>query len=171
MAGQAGWRRGFPFVDAFILGCEEVSKKLDKVEANERQRLAIYKEIEKIIERPEGAVVLGNILARAFPRSIDPGDANSSAFQVHKLKVHLAPFQAMADGLKPFEWRRDDRAFREGDLLDLGEWDPKTEKYTGRSMKAQITYILRGRFNVPKGYCVMGILICEMRTKNGNDFQ
>jgi len=70
----------------------------------------------------------------------------------HELKTWPAPFQAMALGLKPFELRKDDRGYRVSDLLVLKEWDPQAADnggseehgYTGRSIRARITYVTRG---------------------------
>lgn len=86
--------------------------------------------------------------------------------RTHELKTWPHPFQAVLDGRKPFEWRRDDRGFGVGDTLVLSEWDPAWRSpvgegqrvgYTGRKVEVEVTYILRGAFGVPEGYVVMGI--------------
>jgi len=70
--------------------------------------------------------------------------------RTHELKTWPKFFQAIWDGRKTFEVRVDDRGFREGDVLDLREWDPEwnpgkgpddPEKYTGREIKAEVTYL------------------------------
>lgn len=74
------------------------------------------------------------------------------------LKTWNDPFAAILDGTKRFEFRKDDRDFRVGDLLDLREWNPSTEEYSGRHIRAKITYMIReGEFGCPPGYCVMSI--------------
>lgn len=75
----------------------------------------------------------------------------------HDLKCWPEPYQAIVDGLKTFEWRRDDRNFRVGDRLNLREWDPATKKYTGRRTTAEVIYLLRDAFEVPRGFVVMSI--------------
>lgn len=76
----------------------------------------------------------------------------------HRLKTHPAEFQAVLDGVKPFEFRKDDRGVAVGDWLHLLEWDPKSEHYTGRGVRRRVTYRLEGgRFGVPEGYCVFGL--------------
>lgn len=94
--------------------------------------------------------------------------------KTHELKCHPAPFAAVMDGSKPFEWRKDDRGFQVGDTLHLKEWDPRTEPieddpldgefcqrvpigYTGRELFRRVTYIIRDGFGIPPGYCIMGI--------------
>ena len=89
--------------------------------------------------------------------------------RVHELKTWPEPFQAMADGLKRFEWRRDDRGYAVGDLLRLREWDPAPDEllsygagyrptgYTGRELRFRVTYLLAGRFGVPDDYVCMSV--------------
>src|SRR5262245_46655354 len=49
----------------------------------------------------------------------------------HELKSWPSQFQAMWTGRKRAEFRRDDRGYQVGDLLDLREWDPEPGRYTG----------------------------------------
>lgn len=83
----------------------------------------------------------------------------------HVLKTWPAPFEAIADGRKRFEFRRDDRGFRTGDLLVLKEWDPEADpsglggSFTGRIIRAKVSYISRGPlWGIPEGYVVMSIV-------------
>lgn len=78
--------------------------------------------------------------------------------KAHRLKTWPEPFQAVIDGQKRFEFRKDDRGFALGDTLVLDEWDQKTERLTGRCATALVTYIVAGpRFGIPKGYVVMSL--------------
>jgi hypothetical protein len=76
---------------------------------------------------------------------------------IHGLKTWPEPFQAVWDGRKTFEFRKNDRGFKEGDRLSLQEWDPETEGYTGRNISARINYLLSAGFGLPEGYCIMSI--------------
>lgn len=83
----------------------------------------------------------------------------------HELKTWPAFFQAIVDGRKPFEVRRNDRGFQAGDRLQLREWEPDKSStstaYTGRAVTALVTYVLTGEsFGVKDGFCVMGIQLC-----------
>jgi hypothetical protein len=51
-------------------------------------------------------------------------------------------FQKVLSGEKTFEMRLADFACNVGDTLVLREWDPKTGKYTGRTLEKKITYVL-----------------------------
>lgn len=76
----------------------------------------------------------------------------------HELKTWPRCFKALADETKTFDVRKNDRGFEEGDVLYLKEWDHHTEQYTGRQVKARVTYILPGgEFGIEHGYCVLGI--------------
>ncbi len=74
----------------------------------------------------------------------------------HSLKTLPEYFNAVVDGSKNFEVRKNDRNFQVGDSLILKEWDGDT--YTGRIIKKEITYILDHTSGyVLKGYVIMGI--------------
>ena len=91
----------------------------------------------------------------------------------HNLKLVQPYFDAVADGTKTFEVREDDRGYEVGDTLRLREWETTTrvveghdgylirvasDEYTGRELKREVTYILRGpAFGIEDGYVVMGI--------------
>ena len=73
----------------------------------------------------------------------------------HELKTWPCYFELLSNGTKRFEIREDDRRFGVGDLLLLREWDRETELYSGREMKARVTYLTT--FMQQPGYVVMGI--------------
>ncbi|MFZ5365480.1 MAG: DUF3850 domain-containing protein [Patescibacteria group bacterium] len=58
-------------------------------------------------------------------------------------KVWPKYFQKILDGDKTFEIRLADFECGPGDTLVLKEWDPETEKYTGREIEKEITYVLK----------------------------
>ena len=58
-------------------------------------------------------------------------------------KVHPEYFQKIIDGVKKYELRLADFDVKEGDILVLREWDPSSEKYTGREISKKVTYILK----------------------------
>jgi hypothetical protein len=73
----------------------------------------------------------------------------------------------MADGLKRFEFRRNDRAFKVGDWLNLWEWRPLGSSYTGRSLDAEILYMLEGpAYGVPEGYAVLSLRILRIQEED-----
>ena len=75
-----------------------------------------------------------------------------------ELKIWSNYFDAINNGIKTFEIRKNDRDFEVGDTLILREWIPGCEKYTGRRVAVKITYILPGgQWGVDNDYCVMAI--------------
>lgn len=97
---------------------------------------------------------------------------------VHDLKIWPEPFQAIVDGRKTAEFRRErgdargqvDRLFGVGDELLLREWDPEKEHhltgcrvggYTGRQHRAVITHrlgsLFEDVFGIPAGYVMLSI--------------
>ena len=75
----------------------------------------------------------------------------------HQLKCWPEFFKALASGEKTFEVRKDDRGFRAGDRLDILEWDPRSQEYTGGQLMFDVTYILAGKPWLEKDYVVMGL--------------
>lgn len=64
-----------------------------------------------------------------------------TAPRIHELKAWPRYFQAVLDGIKRSEVRRDDRGFMVGDILLLREYDPTSGRYSGRTVERRITYI------------------------------
>jgi ParB family chromosome partitioning protein len=82
--------------------------------------------------------------------------------KVHTLKCWPREFMAIKDGLKTYEWRKDDRGFHVGDLLELWEFIPKYSRMSGMALRAGVTWITAGpEFGVPEGFVVMGLQFLE----------
>jgi hypothetical protein len=52
-------------------------------------------------------------------------------------------FRAILEGKKKFDLRLNDFKANEDDIIIFKEFDPKTKKYTDRSTKKTISYILK----------------------------
>jgi hypothetical protein len=85
--------------------------------------------------------------------------------KVHILKTYPESFDALEDGSKTFEIRKNDRNYNVGDILFLKEFIPETSKFTTRWLVFHITYICKdGTWNLPKDMCVMGLeLVCSCK--------
>lgn len=76
----------------------------------------------------------------------------------HKLKTWKPYFNEVRKGNKTFEVRKNDRDFKNGDLLCLEEYIPEGDYYTGEQLWCKVTYILQGgNFGIEKGFVVLGI--------------
>ncbi|MFH1685695.1 MAG: DUF3850 domain-containing protein [Candidatus Micrarchaeota archaeon] len=78
---------------------------------------------------------------------------------MHVLKTEHNCWQAIYNGTKTFEYRKNDRDFKIGDTLLLKNYYPETES-TGGEIHCDITYILYGgKFGIPDDYCIMQLKI------------
>lgn len=75
------------------------------------------------------------------------------------LKIMPEFFQAVKDGEKTFEVRKDDRNFEVGDFVRLYEYLPNIMTYTGRFVDVKISYILRDTRFCKEGYCIFSFVI------------
>ncbi|HEX8225806.1 MAG TPA: DUF3850 domain-containing protein [Allosphingosinicella sp.] len=83
---------------------------------------------------------------------------------VHRLKSWPRLFAAICSGEKTHELRKDDRGFQVGDLIDLLEYDPGREAFTGRERRVEITYITDSsrpcalsQAALADGYCILSV--------------
>lgn len=80
----------------------------------------------------------------------------------HDLKTLPVFFKRVANYDKTFEIRLNDRDFQVGDRLNLYEYDPVTESYSGQVVAVDVTYLLSShQIAVMPGHCVMGIDVKE----------
>ncbi|EOD8838354.1 DUF3850 domain-containing protein [Enterobacter hormaechei] len=59
----------------------------------------------------------------------------------HNLKIWPEYFAAVRDGLKRAELRWNDREYQAGDIIDLCEWDPNEEAFTGDFISVTVTHV------------------------------
>lgn len=80
--------------------------------------------------------------------------------KLHELKVYPQYFNQIIAENKTFEIRQNDRCFKVGDKVLLKEWD--NIEYSGRSIFAEITYILDDKFiGLSEGYVAFSIEILD----------
>lgn len=85
--------------------------------------------------------------------------------KIHHLKCWPVYFFRIQSGEKQFEVRKNDRDFQTGDYIDLLEWCPDQQKFTGQCCPLKITYILHGgQFGIQSGTCVLGIAHVDKKT-------
>jgi len=82
--------------------------------------------------------------------------------KIHVLKCVQPYFNLTLKHRKLWQLRINDRDFKEGDFLNLKEYDPVTDFCSGRMIQVLITYIFFaskfGRhLGLPAGYCIMSI--------------
>lgn len=78
--------------------------------------------------------------------------------EIHTLKTWPEPFKAVIANQKTVEVRKADRDFKVGDVLELREFAPDTQTFTGSRCLRRITHVLPGgQFGIEDGYVVMSI--------------
>ena len=75
----------------------------------------------------------------------------------HNLKVWPEHFKLVKAEVKSFELRLDDRGYRVGDILNLREFDPVSEEFTGQALKRTVTCIIGGGPWLTEGYVCLGL--------------
>lgn len=78
--------------------------------------------------------------------------------KTHRLKCRMPFFEDVLLGIKPFEYRLNDRDFGVGDVIILDEINDNLE-YTGRSFQVEVTYMLKYFPGLMKDYCIMAIKV------------
>lgn len=82
--------------------------------------------------------------------------------KIHDLKILPEYFEAVAQGLKTFEIRKNDRDFKVGHFLNLREWHPGRREYTGNWVTVKVTYMFQdddGEFGLQADYVIMSIQV------------
>ncbi|MGN2371913.1 ASCH/PUA domain-containing protein [Clostridium cagae] len=87
--------------------------------------------------------------------------------KIHELKILPKYFNAVLDGTKTFELRKNDRGFEVGDTLVLKEYLQEISdrykttlhaQYTGQEVKKEISYILDGgKYGLQEGYVILAL--------------
>lgn len=83
----------------------------------------------------------------------------------HQVKSWPHLFEATLRGEKTHDVRRsEERDYQVGDTLRLQEFDPESQRYTGRELIVRITYITSARFPcalsegaIDPAYCILSI--------------
>ena len=75
--------------------------------------------------------------------------------QEHIVKCWPEFFERAWRGEKPFELRKNDRDYQQGDRITLQEWDPNRGEYTGRWLDGTITFVAVGVqiFGLAEDFC------------------
>jgi len=75
-------------------------------------------------------------------------------------------FELIKSGKKRLDLRVNNFDVKEGDILVLEEWDPKTKEYTGRIIEKEIDYVLKfdlDSFNQEEEIGDKGLLVMQFK--------
>ena len=82
-----------------------------------------------------------------------PSDTQETGQKVHQIRLAKSYFDDVANGIKTFELRKNDREYKKGDILEMMEF--ADGKNTGRMVRVLVTYILEDYTGIEDGYCIM----------------
>lgn len=75
----------------------------------------------------------------------------------YPLKIWPQFFELVILGLKDFEIRNNDRNFKVGDKIQATEFNPVTDKSTGRQIKGRISHVLKDCPGLLPGYVALSM--------------
>lgn len=75
--------------------------------------------------------------------------------KVHDVKLGTTFFDDVKTGRKTFELRKNDRGYKEGDIIVMHEY--KDGRTTGRTIEKKIVYMLEDFTGLEDGYCILGL--------------
>lgn len=76
--------------------------------------------------------------------------------RTHELKILPEYFQAVRNGNKTFEIRKNDRGYAVGDRLILREYD--NGRFTGETEIRYVSYVLDDATYLQEGYVALGLI-------------
>ena len=83
-----------------------------------------------------------------------PGSEKATVHQVRVSRDRLQDIKAAG-----FDLRKKDNRYKQGDIVELMEF--AEGRYTGRSAKAKITYLLEDHTGLEEGYCIMTLKLFD----------
>ena len=82
-----------------------------------------------------------------------PSASGESGQKVHQIRLGASFFEDACSNDKSFELRKNDRGYKEGDILELMEF--ADGRNTGRMVRKLVTYILEDYTGLEDGFCIM----------------
>lgn len=125
----------------------------------ERTEESVPKIIENVIETGESVPkIMEDVteIEEDVPE-ISENVIETEAKVTHQIKLKAEFFDDAVAGRKSFELRKNDRNYKEGDVLEMEE--VKDGKKTGRKCSKRIVYMMENFEGLEDGYCILG---CEL---------
>lgn len=131
--------------------CEKCDQYVNKAEAEKTEEQRYNEEQDKIDRETKQ-----KLQERADAGKMDklPSERGTE-HKRHEVKIAASYYDDVASGKKRFELRKNDRGYKEGDSLKMLEF--KDGKHTGRTIDADIIYMLEEYTGLQEGYCILGI--------------
>ena len=131
--------------------CDQYKNRAEAYKTDEQryseEQDAIDRETKKKLREMEQEKKMQNL----------PSDTQETGQKVHQIRLAKSYFDDVANGIKTFELRKNDRGYKKGDILEMMEF--ADGKNTGRTVKVLVTYILEDYTGIEDGYCIMATKI------------
>lgn len=143
--------------------CQKCDQYKNKAEAEKTEEQK-YEEEQEAIDRDTKV----KLRQQADVKKMEtlPSEASAAEPKTHIVRIAAMYFDDVASGKKSFELRKNDRGYKEGDILDLMEF--KDGRNTGREIKADIVYMLEGYSGLEEDWCILGIQVRHEEKKEDN---
>ena len=140
--------------------CDQYKNRTEAYKTDEQryseEQDAIDRETKKKLREMEQEEKMQNL----------PSDTQETGQKVHQIRLAKPYFDDVANGIKTFELRKNDRGYKKGDILEMMEF--ADGKNTGRTVRVLVTYILEDYTGIEDGYCIMATTLLN---ENGEPFE
>lgn len=131
--------------------CEKCDQYVNKAEAEKTEEQRYSEEQDKIDRETKRKL---REQAEAEKMGKLPSERGEEHKQ-HEVKIAASYYGDVVSEKKRFELRKNDRGYKEGDSLKMLEF--KDGKRTGRTIEADIIYVMEEYTGLQEGYCILGI--------------
>lgn len=131
--------------------CEKCDQYINKAEAEKTDEQR-YSEEQEQIDR-DTKKKLREQADRERMENL-PSDGEKEQ-KIHEIKIAASFYDDVTSGRKRFELRKNDRDYKKGDSIKMLEF--KDGRHTGRTIDADIIYLLENYTGLEEGYCILGI--------------
>ena len=139
--------------------CQKCDQYINKAEAEKTDEQR-YSEEQDAIDRQTKKKLQERADAEKMEHLPSEGDTEHKQ---HEIKIVASYYEDVISGKKSFELRKNDRGYKQGDSLKMLEF--KDGKHTGRTIDADIIYMLEDYTGLTEGYCILGIRVTDYTGK------
>lgn len=129
--------------------CQSCDQYINKAEA-EKTEEERYSEEQDVIDRETAK----KLREKADEEKMQQLPSQQEK-KVHDVKLGTTFFDDVKTGRKTFELRKNDRGYKEGDIIVMHEYKDGTT--TGRTIEKKIVYMLEDFTGLEDGYCILGL--------------
>ena len=134
--------------------CEKCDQYVNKAEAEKTDQQK-YDEEQAALDRETKKKLREQEEQKKAAQPIRPENSHKT----HEIKIVTSYWDDIVTGKKTFELRKNDRGYKVGDKLKMLEI--RAGKFTGRTIEADIVYMLEDYTGLSEGYCILGIKVTD----------